>query len=169
MCYPTPIRIKWEDGKVQIPQRAKDSVVFIYTEIEGEKYPVGTGFFLHVNIGALTFYYLVTCKHVIDGLLDDNIYIRVNRKTGVDFVPIEGKWYFHEDEGVDLAVVYWQPKGLYPVDWTSLSVDDVLFTDEMSRKTNHQIGEGDDVLFIGLFAQYTGQKRRLMFSTSDLI
>lgn len=99
--------------------------------------------------------YLVTAKHVVDGLQGKPFTIRINskRKEAV-YVVGEGvqKWWFHPtDPSVDVAVLPYSPQ----TDLDSIPVSTEAFlTDAIAR--DRRIGTGDDVYMVGLFAHLTG-------------
>lgn len=148
-----------------IPSPLKDSVVFIYTEMNGTGYPQGTAFLIYLDEGDLVHSYLVTCKHVVKPLLDDGIPvdIRVNRSDtkGVAYERQTGQWHYHDDPAVDLAVLIWEPKQSLPRDLVAIDFESAELTEKKLTARRHSLGEGDDVMFIGLFAEYTGYERNL--------
>jgi hypothetical protein len=149
---------------MRIPDELKQCVAFLHV-FEGSKYkPIGTGFFLHITEGDLVFCYLVTCKHVVKPYLDNNqeIYMRLNSVVQLDvgYLRVSSGWVFHDDEAIDLAVALVPTDKPTTVGLTAMSAQHVILTKEgLGLSESGQISEGDDVFFIGLFAQYTGYQR----------
>lgn len=143
----------------------KKCITFIFIKNKkGEWIPNGTGFFVGVkNEKKLDAYniYLVTAKHV---LLDKKeflptIAIRLNSKIGdsklieVSLKDIE--IFMHEDKDVDIAVFNCLPdENKYDFKFIQ---NDLIASQEIINK--HEISEGDEVFFSGLFTSHVGQKR----------
>lgn len=78
----------------------------------------GTGFFVSMPVADdpnRMFIYLITARHVIveakRASIDGKIWLRVNTKTGFEYVVTEGSaWHTHsEDSSIDAAVLSWAP------------------------------------------------------------
>jgi hypothetical protein len=141
----------------------RDTAVFLYQERNGRFEPIGTGFNLLVIQSEMTFWYMVTCRHVVKPLLDTNelVYTRLNRsdRRAVAFEPLRGDWHFHPDPAVDLAVLG-RPPGRGRLEVTAISVD-ALLTRQRSMATGYALSEGDEVFFSGLFESHMGEKRNM--------
>ncbi len=156
-------------GKMNVPPILKESVGFLQflDQKEGEYKPLGTAFFCHIVQGGCVFPYLITCRHVVQDVLDAGlpIYIRLNltSEPNVEYIELSGDWVFHEDSAVDLAVLEWTPpKAKPPTTFAALPIPHIFITKQIAEelgRDGHAIGEGDDVLFIGLFPQYQGYLR----------
>jgi hypothetical protein len=168
--YPTPLFGSNffeldEEGKMKIPQMLKDVVGFLYVKVGDKFEAIGTAFFVVEVESDIGFFYLVTCKHVIKESLEagETIYARFNRadKLDVDYIPLPDSWIYHNDPAVDLAVLPWIPpkKGQYQTRWGALPTKDFILTDKILKTAKENLTEGNDVVFIGLFHQYTGTRR----------
>jgi len=153
-----------EDADMRVPDTVKKCVVFLgrlktirdnYVSLS----PEGTGFlvaqpseFDDPSAGA-AFYYLVTAKHVIDGLEGEPCGARMNRRDGgTELVGIGTKWWFHpSDPSADVAVV---PLAMDPVAVRQLDLvaypTPGFATEEAIKEAT--IGVGDEVFITGLFA-----------------
>ena len=67
--------------------------------------PVGTGFFLRIKAGpmaSIPHCYFITAKHILE---DNGRYgIRVNRMSGGSDIIEVGRWTFHKESNVDVAI-----------------------------------------------------------------
>jgi hypothetical protein len=136
---------------------------FLYQEQNEELVPIGSGFSLVIVQKESTFWYLVTCKHIVKPLLDtgENIYARFNRsdEMAVAAKPLQGNWHFHPDACVDLAVLQCPPGG-GALEVIAMDADSLL-TPNRSLVTGYTLKEGDGVFFSGLFEFYTGDRRNI--------
>jgi hypothetical protein len=131
----------------------------------------GTGFLVSVPDSRLpsgrSFEYLVTNRHVAEAIEQDDkgnctplqvrqTYVTLNLKQAVngnraDKVPIQPRWYFSEDQSVDLAV---SPVGIGDkYDQRVIALDQFLTTEILDQK---QVVSGDKVLTGGFYADYAG-------------
>ncbi len=128
--------------------------------IDGDLF--GTAFFVSVPVesGGGKFVYLVTAKHNLEPFLGtgEAIYAMVNSTDGgvkaVKF-PADAKWWFHPDPAVDLAVLDVVLHDYMAV--TTLDMLDLCLTPKSISR--YQIGPGDEVFIIGLFAFAPGESR----------
>lgn len=125
----------------------------------------GNGFFVHLfsECRQVYFTYLVTAKHVVDGLKAHNVFVRVNRVGGgMVLAALRGydAWVFHPDtpQEVDVAVMPYLPpislldiKAMDPAAW--FVTRDVI--------KNRDIGAGDAVYVIGLFSKMAGREKNI--------
>ncbi len=170
MCYPIPyLGSVWterdKDVGMKIPSYHKHIVGFLYIK-DGNKFKtIGTAFFLIQVEADIGFYYLITCKHVVKPWLEKGrtIFARFNRsdKYDVDYIQLENDWVYHKDKTVDLAVLSYKPPkaGTYHTFWGALDAKEVLLTDGLLDSLGRPLSEGVDIVFIGLFGQYTGYQR----------
>jgi hypothetical protein len=135
----------------------------------------GTGFFLFVpdeRVGSdRGFLYLVTNRHVAQpGVEQDrpcevaNYSVRLNLKakdsdqnqvSKIEPLGREPNWFFPADPSVDLAVCPFNiDQNVY--DFQTIPAN-LITTSEMIRSI--PVTEGDEVMFAGLFVQYTGKTR----------
>lgn len=146
---------------MRVAQNLLDSVVF-FGHGEGESFdPHGTGFLLiHKSL-----LYLVTAKHVAEGLGEDPFLIRANQVNGgcgllhVDLVmerePLL-QWFGHEATSVDLAVIP------FPIDVKAMQLQAVaLLADGAVKQHMGDAGCGDMCHVIGLFAHRPGKSRNI--------
>lgn len=156
------------DGTVIIPtEHIQEVVGFLYRhdEADEEFYPLGTCFFISLIEGVYNFRYIITCKHVVKNWIDtdEQIYIRLNRsdRLDVEYVLLPNNWAYHPDKSVDLAVLLWHPspKTTPPVKWTSMNFFNSIIREEILEAAKHTLKVGDELMFLGLFAQYAGYKR----------
>ena len=144
----------------------KKCVTFIFIEQNGQLVPNGTGFFVGVENeenSNLHMVYLVTAKHVLqnqEGALLSSVVIRLNTSDGnskmikAEFTK-KNKVFTHPDSDVDLALFRCLPD-------PSVYDFKMIRTEEISDKQTidkHEISEGDEVFFAGLFTSHVGQKK----------
>lgn len=151
---------------IRIPDSVKKCVAFIGTELDGKRRYCGTGFFVTVSSKVFPeakFLFLVTAKHVVAEITGNKFFVRVNLKDGqaADFNGLGNeKWWFHPDESkaCDVAVFNLRipPEVSSQLDFAQLPIETCL--DDGKIKTL-EIGEGDDVFAVGLFAHHHGTKK----------
>jgi hypothetical protein len=161
-----------------ISDEVRKCVVFIgYRKNTGDMSLQGTGFFISRDVEGTNrmFVYLVTAKHVIQGIqsmenFDGKILLRMNfvdGKAGTVETEIDG-WHFHPDESeIDVAV--------YPhlvisdlrrtedrdnVGPEAMVIPLERFVDEKLKET-HSIGIGDEVFLSGLFSNHYGRQKNI--------
>ena len=103
--------------------------------------------------------HLVTAKHVAVSLQNGEASIAFNGKDGLPIWMKNGvnmPWYFHPDETVDVAILPMASVRLREYDYQDIAVDLFLTS---ARSDEYQIGCGDDVFTIGLFAPFIGNLR----------
>jgi hypothetical protein len=133
----------------------------------------GTCFFISYPDDRLpkdtAFTYLVTNRHVAQPGIEDGVpfqttgtTLRLNRKDaarGSDEIPLvlsgARHWYFSSDDAVDLAVLPFGPdQSIY--DFKVFPLAMLATKDEVDKNA---VGEGDRVMFTGLFYQFPGLTR----------
>ena len=149
-------------SNMRVSEDLRRCVVFLGIEEGTRATFIGTGFLLvykHIR-------YLVTVKHVALALDDTPFIIRMNgvdekepHNIRVDPVTDRVKWYSHDDQDVDLAVLPFH-FNLKQVGIDFLSVPEELVADA-ARIASEQIGTGDDCYTVGLFRLLAGRKRNL--------
>jgi len=151
---------------MQIPDEIRKCVGFICYKARGKMKFGGTAFFVGVELEGTgrSSVYIITAKHVIDEIRrasDDRIvYLRMNLINGGSrLIRVQmDRWVFHPTEwNVDVAVLNWVPKQ-EEYDYLVLPVK-YAGTEDIIKKEN--IGVGDDVFLVGLFASHSGSKRNL--------
>jgi hypothetical protein len=155
------------DGLMLVPDEVRKCVVFIcYKSMDGSMKLGGTGFFVGVSseITDRAFVYLITAKHVIDGIhkrsIDDNILVRINQKNNSSIILNTPyiKWKYHPTENnVDVAVLNWAPEQDI-FDYRFLPTN-MAATQEVIEKEH--IGCGDEVFLTGLFSNHYGKERNI--------
>jgi hypothetical protein len=132
--------------------------------------PIGTAFLTLIIQEGETFGYIVTCKHVVRQGFDKGgtLCLRADRQddTGTEFVvlPKEG-WLYHEDAGIDLAVLRYPsslsgellPLELRPIRIVAYEFEDVIIDER--TVPGHTVGAFDPAFFVGLFPRMPGQLR----------
>jgi len=153
------------DGYMRYPDFLKHTIAFMSADTDEGKQNIGTAFFVFIQENGLQVAYLVTNKHVVDIFIknDINMYCRLNRSDINDvhysLLPKDG-WMYHPNPTVDLAVLRWKPTG-QPIFFAVMDFRDISLTKERLEKINHRLGEGDEVVFSGLFTQYSGYERNI--------
>jgi hypothetical protein len=147
-----------------VSDEVRQCVVFIYLDDkDGVRRPAGTAFFVsfdrsHGAHGHWT--YLVTAKHVLDGIraarADGMMFLRVNVKgAGFAYLPCSVEvWTTHPDTTLidDVAVLPWNPEAEF--EYRSYPLED-----SVDEKTGH--GVGDEVFLPGLFVNHAGKERNI--------
>ncbi len=159
-----------KDADMRVPDTAKDCVVFVgRLRADGTMSKddlLGTAFIVvHRNELAVSdlsksFLYIVTAKHVIDGLGRAECGIRINNKDGTaSLLQAPHKWWTHpSDLTADVAVVPFGPPPDAPFQFSAFPTE-AFATEENIEKA--KIGVGDEVFITGLFAHNIGDKQNL--------
>jgi hypothetical protein len=103
--------------------------------------------------------HLVTAKHVAVRLQKGEASIAFNGKDGLPLWMKNGgrvPWFFHPDETVDVAILPMASIRLREYDYQDISTNLFLTS---ARSQEYEIGSGDDVFTIGLFAPFIGTQR----------
>lgn len=139
----------------------KKCVVFLgFKMADGGMRFAGSAFFLGDRNSKLT--YLVTAKHVIDGIRSiglEEVYVRVNGKNGesVWSSTRAESWIFHpDDRSVDVAMMPVGPTG----DHDHLVVDTSMCLNQEVERAN-EVDVGDDVWIVGLFKHHHGKSKNI--------
>ena len=137
--------------------------------------PVGTCFFvMWKNAVGEDFAYIVTAKHVVDGLQDfERVSMRVDSgitpdiPSGVLAIPVTtdpNPWMFHPDASVDVAVLPWRPLSyggrFHSVPLFLQQLNDLIPRVQAAGMHWPPL-EGEDVLFLGLTTKFPGTTRNL--------
>ncbi len=151
---------------MQIPDEVRKCVVFVCYKTTNETKLAGTAFFVAVPLKGtgLSSIYLITAKHIIDAIqtksADKKVYLRMNlRNAGAQLIETSiDRWVFHPQESnVDVATLNWAPLQ-ETFDYLALPIEYAV-TEDIIKKEN--IGVGDDVFLVGLFANHFGSQRNL--------
>lgn len=154
-----------------IPPQVKQVVAFIFIERpDGKLVANGTAFFVGVpdeQNPERSYVYLVTAKHVLQktegGPFFPAVFVRLDKKDGsaeTVKLPIVASGdkrtvFFHDDTTVDLAVFPALPDEKI-FDFKFLPASMVLEGDALQA---HNIAEGTEVFFTGLFTPHVGEQR----------
>lgn len=154
-----------------IPPQVKQVVAFVFIEkSDGKLEANGTAFFVGLPDELnpeRSYVYLVTAKHVLQntegGPLFPVVYVRLDKKDGsaeIVKLPIIASGdkrtvFFHDVPTVDLAVVPALPDEKV-FDFKFLPVSVLLESDTLHT---HNIAEGTEVFFTGLFTPHVGEQR----------
>ncbi len=173
--WPRPFRLAHVGGKpVRFRDDVRECVAFIGVGVGAGFESLGTAFFIGWG-GAR---YLVTARHVADGLEDLPFAVRVNKNgpagvVDVTYDPAEhGKdwpWLVHDDPTVDAALMDFNINWRMPdVDADAKSIPQEMFlrTDQFDDRN---AGVGDFCYVVGLFRLMRGKTRNLPFVHSGNI
>jgi hypothetical protein len=152
----------------RIPESIKQAVTVLYRPDpkDGLLIPEGTGFLIRYPSQARpdgTYSLMVTARHVVTddrGNLHPGLRIRVNRRGGgVELLELgddlPSSVFFHSDPTVDLCVL---PGGLERNEFEYRELSPEFFPPEDALRAP-QLGEGLEVVFIGLFLPHPGETR----------
>lgn len=164
-------RFYWDkpkDWNMRIPEIFRKCVVFLgraSTDKDGQEqiWFGGTAFIVSVPAPLSSdrgYLYIVTAKHVVDGLAGCDAVARLNGKDGLskDFrMPMDHKWWFHPcDDATDVAVTEFH--AIDQLDYAFSTVDAFL---DQRQLCDGGIGAGDDVFMVGLFTRMRGREKIL--------
>lgn len=163
-----------DEALMLVPDEVQKCVVFIICKDKSTKADTlaGTAFFVSIKEeSGLDFVYLITAKHIIEGIeeksLDDKVYLRINQKDkpSITLSSSLNQWKFHPSLSkptnkpmyVDVAALAWAP---------NTEIYDCLFIPSTMAATadvisKEGIGCGDEVFITGLFTQHFGLERNL--------
>jgi hypothetical protein len=161
-----------EVSLMRVPDIALKCVVFVGKMDNPPFVPFGTAFLVSREASGLLFPYLVTCRHVLDKINSDDIYVRSNRISGAaEMQKIKrSSWIGHPNPGrklVDLAVcqITYQPE---IDDLVSIPLDEKNLLTEAAI-AEEDIGIGDDVYTVGLFTRHAETKRNVPIVRGGII
>lgn len=147
----------WVDDEI------RKCVVFIAVRKADDSFVLkGTAFFVVRPAGdGNTLSYLVTARHVIEGVKDlglEHVYVRMNTKDGsLGYASTSiSQWIFPKDSTIDLALC---PAGL-PSQFNHKLLHTSLFADDLYLKTN-EVNVGDEVVVTGLFKHHHGDNANI--------
>lgn len=153
-----------QEAQMLVPAEIKECVVFLcYRAGEAVRF-AGTGFFITVSVasGEGSFFYLVTARHVIEGIAkrstDQKVLLRANTVSGGTALvecPVS-VWRFHPTEAnADVAALPWAPDQAQ-IRYKTIPLE-MFATDDVIKE--HNIGFGDEVFFPGLFVVHYGEQQ----------
>jgi hypothetical protein len=156
----------------RVPDLIKHNPLFLIVEIEGDERLVGTAFVMSIPSEAhqeRTYGYLVTARHcIVEGERFGAVGVRVNRRAHPELQPSEegaldaigsesfgplDQWLFHEDPANDVAVHPFMPPSEFAV--VQVKEESWATSDVIQRE---DIGVGDELVVVGLFASHTGKE-----------
>jgi hypothetical protein len=147
---------------MQLPLDIKKCVVFIgLQKADGEYIIGGTGFLVVDDTNKNQTPYIVTAKHVIEGIRNtglDTVCLRVNLNSGTaKWYSTEMKdWKYHSDTNVDVAIFKSSGDATWDHRFYPLS-----FSVTQQHIEGSKIDSGDDIFLIGLFTQHHGQQKNI--------
>jgi len=113
----------------------------------------GTGFFVGIREAGLYFTYLVTARHVAQGLeAAGDFFVRTNRLNGeAHSIPVHrAEWQYHPDPTVDVAAIKFS---------FDANICDVVCYDLRQTVKRDTISCGDEAYLVGLFRLHPGASR----------
>jgi hypothetical protein len=153
--------LEWCERDMRVGDKTLKSAVFIGRELDDRSFrPLATGFLVSAGYmefrPAMTFQYVVTCQHVIQGENEDNLRIRVNKKDGTaEPIRLKRGWFYHPDPNryVDVAVA---PIQLSPQVFDIAPIPTGTFCNG-ELLTDRDVGPGDELFYPGLFLSQYGR------------
>ena len=130
--------------------------------------PVATGFFVGLWEDEIKTYwdYAVTARHVVEDSTSEEIFLRVNKKSGgtQDLKTNKGDWFIHDDAAL---IPLPRPDNAQDLKLSVIPTSVLIHKDHRYRGPSlpeeliQRIGgvpvnPGDDVFFTGLFSQHAG-------------
>lgn len=147
---------------MKLPVDIKKCVFFIGLEKADKSIMiVGTGFVIYDDISKKNLSYLVTAKHVIDGIKGkglDHVLLRMNFNDGSSkwYTTNVKDWKLNSDPNVDVAIL--QAAG--DKDWDHVAHRlSVSMTKELIK--DNEIDIGDEVFIVGLFTHHHGRQKNI--------
>ncbi len=152
---------------MKIPAEVRKIVAFVcYLDHAVKTYkPVGTGFF--IRSGKTTPQhsrsYLMTAKHVVEGLKEQGVHtlwLRINRTKGVTpaymELPVDKFFYHPTDPSIDIALI----KLAIPEEADHLMLPLDMFMDEQ-KFAEYEIDLGEEVIITGFFSHHFGKTKNI--------
>ncbi len=150
-----------------VPDEIRKCVVFLTYRGQHGYYAAGTAFFIADALEGTdkVASYLVTAKHVIDGIranaIDQRVYVRINTHSeGAKLVETRlDLWRLasQDVEATDVAVLPWAPQGEV-FDFRQIPLAMFALQEQIDA---WGFGVGDEVFFPGLFINHYGQERNI--------
>jgi hypothetical protein len=147
---------------MRVPETIRKCVAFVGLQMaNGEYRIVGTAFFILNDLTNNQIPYVITAKHVIEGIKGkglDKVFLRINTFNN-NSKWVETKiesWVLHNDPTVDIAISPFQLNDeddliMYPVS-AIFSNNDLIKGDW---------GIGDEIYIVGLFTFHAGENRNI--------
>jgi hypothetical protein len=155
---------------LRVPPRARDCVVFLGYEEDGETHVGGTGFVVDVpsegHPERLHWPYLVTSRRVAEGLeRTERYFVRVNEfhQGATVWREPHWQWDMHPDRNVDLAILPWLHSDSRTQEVTQVPFDELSPSENRGdRSLEAGIGGveiGDEIFVVGVFASMAGKQK----------
>lgn len=147
---------------MKLPWEVKKCVFFIGLQMADKTMKtVGTGFLVMDDISKTKLSYLVTAKHILNGIASkglDVVYIRMNLTDGTtSWIPTKySEWKLNADINVDVCILRLRPNNSWDHMYYALStsISDRLISE-------FEIDVGDEVFIIGLFTHHHGKQKNI--------
>ncbi len=147
-----------------LPPDIKKAVTFLFDENDPPG-PLGTGFWVGLpkkDDPDKTFCYIVTARHVVEGRAC--LRVRMNlvpesgssELVGIDAASGPHEILYHPNPAVDVAAIPYAPAASADVDFRTIPRE-LFATKDFCLREN--VGEGDEVFFVGLMPQFYGRLR----------
>lgn len=154
------------ESKVRVDDSIRKTVVYVGVKRGGRFMARGTGFITVYFVGDglpgdRGYQNIVTARHVLDGIDDTEIFIRLNTHDGAArVIATEASyWKPHPSGHVDLVTC---PTGIPKDDFDIMHLDvdsGMMFTDFANPRAT--FGIGDEVVIAGMFQQHMGEARNI--------
>ncbi|HTJ50260.1 MAG TPA: serine protease [Cyclobacteriaceae bacterium] len=147
---------------MKLPNDIKKCVVFIGIQKADQTIIiVGTGFIVYDDVSNKDKSYLVTAKHVIEGIKGkgvDEAMVRMNLVDGTSqwYATTIKEWILNTDSNVDVAV--FQTSGEKSWDHVAYQLS-ASMTEKLIAE--NEIDVGDEVFIIGLFTHHHGRQKNI--------
>jgi hypothetical protein len=160
---------------MQVDDYIRKSVVFLGMPEAHGFVGHGTGFLIAIDEGEHSFFYVISARHVVwplwvqvkDGKPQGQIFVRVNRDTGVPKVfPVQrDEWIFHPDKEIDVCAL---PLDLHTdesehdgekLDWSHIALPSMAHTHDKASWSG--ISLGDEVFVAGAFVNRLGVQKNI--------
>jgi len=154
---------------MDIPAEIGKNVVFLYcnTQKTGMQ-TAGTAFLVSIDFPDIpremevNYMYLVTAKHVIEGIKshteDGEVYVRVNTKGGGSALLSMAGTEWVTDASADIAVADWEPPS--DADLVRFPLEGAATAENLASKNRH-LKTGDDTFLVGAFLSRVGQTKNI--------
>jgi len=161
--YPVPAFVADRLGLfVRVHEATRRAVVYVGSTVDGSFNPVGTGFAAGVKYRDTSFFFFVTADHVVDLVQGQDIYVRMNLRSGDAGPPIrlpKKAKIPNLDRKLDLAIFPVPPLyDTYDSDYVLLDRNEYT---AMLRDI-WQPGLGDEVAVVGLYTSHHGHTKNIL-------
>jgi hypothetical protein len=155
---------------MRIPDSMRDCACFLCVkDSSGRVLPGGTAFSISWPYNSMFMpQYLVTAKHCVTKALDKygTLYARLNTTDGSsELFELGRNWAYSPDEGVDIAVLPWEPDRHK---YKQGTIDARSSADGENQEAN-EIGIGNELIVIGLFRLHHGTKKNIPIVRQGII